>query len=214
MSGVDLLLEGNMGTTGNDSTRLDGRTGQLRAGLRIDTPLDRLRERNDYRVAQINYQRARRDYALFEDRVSQSLRNTLRISELSRMNFELRRAALQVALAQVDLARLRLEEPPRPGQVAQIGATTARDLVSALSDLLDAENEFLGLWVGHHVLRMVLDYELGTMAVDSDGRWIEPGPFTADAIKKRLGPGLANTRAAASERIASNRGRQPSISVQ
>ncbi|MHA3775463.1 TolC family protein [Verrucomicrobiota bacterium sgz303538] len=213
MSGLDLVLDGDMGTTQNNSTRLDGRTGQLRGGLRIDTPLDRLKERNDYRVAQISYQRARREYMLFEDRISQSLRNTLRISQLSRMNFELRRAALQVALAQVDLARLRLEEPPRPGQAAQIGATTARDLVSALSDLLDAENEFLGLWVGHHVLRMVLDFELGTMALDPDGNWVEPGPLTAEAIKHRVSPHLASAAPHSTRVAAVQSSSQPSNSV-
>lgn len=200
MSGMDLMLEGDMGTSQNSSTRLDGRTGQLRGGVRIDTPLDRLVERNEYRETQIAYQRARRDYMLFEDRVLQSLRNTLRISELSRMNFELRRAALQVAFSQVDLARLRLEEPPRPGQVAQIGATTARDLVSALSDLLEAENEFLGLLVGHHVLRMVLDFELGTMALDTEGNWVEPGPFTERTLKQRLtAAGQPDSRVAAAQ---------------
>jgi hypothetical protein len=214
MSGLDLVLDGDMGTTNNTASRFDGRNGALRAGLRIDAPLDRLQERNDYRAAQISYQRARRDYMLFEDRVRQSLRNTLRISELSRMNFELRRAALQVALAQVDLARLRLEEPPRPGQAAQIGATTARDLVSALSDLLDAENEFLGLWVGHHVLRMVLDFELGTMALDGDGTWVEPGPFTANALEKRLGTRLATKTSQTSAGPIAASSSSPNKSVQ
>jgi hypothetical protein len=86
--------------------------------------------------------------------------------------------------------------------------------VSALSDLLDAENEFLGLWVGHHVLRMVLDFELGTMALDPAGGWIEPGPFTADAIKKRLGAGLATTEGATHERVASNRDTPKTTSIQ
>ncbi|RYD80826.1 MAG: hypothetical protein EOP84_11685 [Verrucomicrobiaceae bacterium] len=211
MSGVDLVLDGDLGTTQNSSTRLDGRTGQLRAGLRIDTPLDRLQERNEYRETQISYQRARRDYMLFEDRVSQSLRNTLRISELSRMNFELRRAALQVALSQVDLARLRLEEPPRPGQAAQIGATTARDLVSALSDLLEAENEFLGLWVGHHVLRMVLDFELGTMTLDAEGNWVEPSSFTADSLKQRVGSRVASAKPAAANVAATGTASSKSV---
>ena len=112
---------------------------------------------------------------LFEDRMSQSLRNTLRIVKLSQFNFEIRRSAVQVAISQVDLARLRLEEPPRPGAVAQFGATTARDLVSALNDLLDSQNDFLSLQVGYDVLRMVLDFELGTMRTDRDGLWIDPG---------------------------------------
>ncbi len=187
-SGIDIKLEGSMGTTGlrdHDPVRFDARNGLLRMGLHFDTPLDRLAERNDYREALIAYQQARRDYMLFEDRINQSLRNTLRIVQLSQFNFELRRSAVQVAIAQVDLARLRLAEPPRPGAVAQFGATTARDLVSALSDLLDSQNDFLSLQVGYDVLRLVLDFELGTMKVDADGLWIDPGPMTRAALAAR-----------------------------
>jgi hypothetical protein len=86
----------------------------------------------------------------------------------------------------VDLARLRLDEPPRPGVQAQFGATTARDLVSALSDLLSAQNDFLAVWVGYEVLRMLLDFELGTMQLTDDGRWIDPGTLTTESIRKRL----------------------------
>ncbi|MEQ1860480.1 MAG: TolC family protein, partial [Chthoniobacteraceae bacterium] len=186
MSGLDLRLSGDVGSAGRFGSDFDSRGGRLQAALELDTPLDRLRERNDYREAQLGYQRARRDYMLFEDNVSQSLRNTLRIMDLAQLNFELRRSAVKSALAQVDLARLRLEEPPRPGQAAQIGATAARDLVSALSDLLSAQNEFLSLWAGNEVLRMVLDYELGLMQIDQSGHWVEPGPFTHDQVSRRL----------------------------
>jgi len=177
-STLDIFADGNMGTLRNNASRFDGRTGLLRMGLRFDTPLNRLAERNDYREAIVSYQRARREYMLFEDRISQSLRNTLRIVKLSQFNFELRRSAVQIAISQVDLARLRLEEPPRPGAQAQFGATTARDLVSALNDLLDSQNDFLSLQVGYDVLRMVLDFELGTMRIDKDGLWIDPGAIT------------------------------------
>lgn len=205
MSGLDLGLDGKLGTTKPSGTHFDARAGRLQASLHIDTPLDRLRERNDYRVALLDYQKARRSYMEFEDRVTQSLRNTLRLMRLGQLNFELRRAAVQSALAQVDLARLRLEEPPRPGQSAQIGATAARDLVSALSDLLNAQNGFLSLWVGNEVLRMELDYELGLMEIDQKGHWVKPGPFTNDVVDQRLtrrtqptpsGPLAVNTAAA------------------
>ena len=153
--------------------------------MRFDTPLNRLAERNDYREAQINYQRARRDYMLFEDRISQSLRNTLRIVEISQLNFELRRSAIQIAISKVDLAKLRLQEPPRPGVQATIGATTARDLVDALNDLLDSQNDFLSLRVGFDVLRMLLDFEVGTMQTDEDGLWIDPGVITRSSLTAR-----------------------------
>ncbi len=184
-SGLTFSAEGGVGTLKEGAAHFDARSSVAKVGLRFDTPLNRLAERNLYRESQIDYQRARRDYMLFEDRISQSLRNTLRIADLSRLNFELRRAAVQVAISQVDLARLRLEEPPRPGVVAQIGATTARDLVSALNDLLAAQNDFLSMRTGYEVLRLVLDFEVGTMQTDPEGMWMDPGPITADRLKHR-----------------------------
>jgi hypothetical protein len=115
----------------------------------------------------------------YEDGTYRSLRNTARIARLSQLNFELTRSAVHGAIAQVDLARLRLNQPPQPGKNAQFGATTARDLVNALNDLLEARNAFLQVWVGYEALRMRLDFELGTMNLDDQGLWIDPGPIAA-----------------------------------
>ena len=122
----------------------------------------------------IRFDRARRKYIAYEDAVALQLRDTLRTLRLEQLNFELRRAAVRVAIDQVDLARLRLNQPPQPGKGGQFGATTARDLVSALRDLLDAQNEFLEAWVGYEVLRMILDFQLGTMRVDDQNLWLDP----------------------------------------
>jgi hypothetical protein len=137
--------------------------------------MTRLLERNAYREALIRFDRIRRAYMEYEDGVKLQLRDTLRSIRLEQLNFELKRAAVRVAIAQVDLARLRLNQPPQPGKAGQFGATTARDLVSALSDLLDAQNEFLDGWVEYEILRMILDYQLGTMRVDDGNLWMDPG---------------------------------------
>lgn len=172
---LDLVISGEAGRVGPNGSGLDIENGELRFGLQFDSPVTRLAERNRYRETLINYQRARRDYMLFEDRVAQSIRNTLRIVELSQLNFEVRRAAVQGAIAQVDLARLRVSPPPKPGRAATFSPTTARDLVSALSDLLDAQNDFLNVWVNYEVLRILVDFELGTMRLNEDGLWSDSG---------------------------------------
>ena len=113
---------------------------------------------------------------LFEDSISQSLRNTVRIIKLSQINLEVRRAAVQVAIAQVDIARLRLNPPVKPNQTSRASSpTAARDLVDALGDLLDAQNDLLNVWVSYEVLRVLLDFEMGTMQLSADGDWVDPG---------------------------------------
>ncbi len=171
---LDLSFSGDLGTLGDNPVKFRAPHGQLRVGLAWDTPLTRLLERNDYRAALIAYQRARRDYMAFEDRISQNLRELLRSLELGQWNFEVRRASVLVAITRVDVAQLNLERPPKAGGL-QLGANAARDLVEALSDLLTQQNAFLSLWTGYEADRMSLDFELGTMQLDARGVWIDPG---------------------------------------
>ena len=58
-----------------------------------------------------------------------------------------------------------------------LGATTARDLVTALTDLLNVQNDFLSVWISQESLRRSLDFDLGTMQLDSSGVWLDPGPI-------------------------------------
>lgn len=185
-SGLNVRISGDLGTRGDNPAEFTTDNGRLKLGLEFDSPITRLDERNRYRAAQIEFQRARRGYMEFEDEVCQSVRNTLRIIDLSQINFEIRRAAVLVAISQVTLARLRLFEPPRVvvgnAPANPVSPTTARDLVSALNDLLDSQNDLLNAWVSYEVLRMLLDFELGTMQLNQEGLWIDPG-----AIEVRSG---------------------------
>jgi hypothetical protein len=174
-SSLDLVVAGDLDAEDDKPLRFRRNRGTFRGGVRLDTPMTQLLERNAYREALIRFDRIRRAYMEYEDGVKLQLRDTLRSIRLEQLNFELKRAAVRVAIAQVDLARLRLNQPPQPGKVGQFGATTARDLVSALSDLLDAQNEFLDGWVEYEILRMILDYQLGTMRVDDGNLWMDPG---------------------------------------
>jgi Outer membrane efflux protein len=184
-SDVDLVFSGDIQNKTDNPFRLRGTTGQLSVGLQLDGPLTRLAERNSYRQSLIDYQSARRAYYQFRDRTQRELRATLRQMDLDQLNFELRRAAVHVAITQVDLTRLRLSEPARPvapsppgtpvapGGQSQFGPTTANDLVNALIGLLNVENDFLSVWVDNEVQRMNLDFQLGVMELDPSGLRIE-----------------------------------------
>lgn len=186
-SDLDLVFAGDIGNVGDDPFDLRATNGRLRVGLQFDAPLTRLAERNVYRQSLIEYQQARRNYYQFRDRVQRDVRATLRQLRLDDLNFELRRAAVHVAITQVDLARLRLSEPARPvqsstpgqatqpGGESQFGDTVARDLVNALIDLLNVQNDFLSVWVDHEVQRLALDFDLGIMELDGRGIRIDHG---------------------------------------
>ncbi|MEX0820182.1 MAG: hypothetical protein WD070_11345, partial [Pirellulaceae bacterium] len=163
---LDLEVNGTLSSDNAD---------ELRMALRFDAPITRLTERNTYRQALIEYQQAKRSYYAFVDGVTQSLRNTLRTIDLNRVNFEERRVAVLSAIDQVvlndQIQKLREER----GQEA--GVTAARDVVSALGDLQSAQTDFLNVWVNYEVQRLSLDLDLGTMNLDVEGNWIDPGPI-------------------------------------
>ncbi len=188
-SRLDVTFSGDMGTVGNNPAKFRATTGRLRVGLELDAPLTRLAERNAYREALVGYQQARRSYYTFVDRVHQSLRTTLRTIRVAQLDFELRRAAVQVAITQVDRTQenLREQRHPRPGQEPQpLGPTAARDLVESLGRLLTAQNDFLNAWVDYEVRRMNLDLDMGTMRLDAEGNWIDPGPIDRESLRGLL----------------------------
>ena len=176
---LDVFFSGDIGNANpNQPFSLNSDTGRLRVGVQFDAPITRLAERNAYRQALINYQQARRSYYAFEDSVARNLRGTLRTALTNQLNFEYQRQAVLIAAQQID----RNEDIRVNDELSSQGAraTAARDAVSALSDLLNAQNQFLGFWVNYEVLRRGLDWDLGTFQLDSEGLWIDPGTIGED----------------------------------
>ena len=169
---LDVVLSGTLGSDSMGAGQFESDESRVRVGLELDTPLSKVRERNRYKAALLRYQQSRRAYLAFEDSIIRAFREHQRLSKLFQLNFELSRAAVRGAIAQVDLARMRLDEPPQPGRNAQFGATTARDLVNALNDLLDASNSFVEVWMGYEAMRMRYAYDLGTMKLSDKGVWV------------------------------------------
>jgi hypothetical protein len=48
-------------------------------------------------------------------------------------------------------------------------------LLDAITNLQNAQDQYMQVWVRYEVLRRGLDYDLGTMVLDDTGRWIDPG---------------------------------------
>ncbi|MCA9067524.1 MAG: TolC family protein, partial [Planctomycetaceae bacterium] len=181
-SDVTLRLDGDVSTLGGDNPlKFRGETGTVRASLQFDPPFTRLTERNNFRQQLIEYQQARRQLIQYEDRVYYSLRQILRNLELNKVNLEIQRRAVSLAISRVEETRLRLNQPVAPappgatggGGGNQFGATPGLDLLNALSDLRNTQNNFLSVYLNYYASRMVLMRELGIMQIDCEGMWID-----------------------------------------
>ena len=169
---LDLSLNGTTGTVDRRGVHFGRNNSEIRVGLNWTSPLNRYNQMMNYRENQIAYQNAKRNYYLYVDSVHADLRNIVRNLQMSRINFEINRNAVLIGTVRVDVMQLRMEQPVRGGR---IDSNAARDLISALTGLLGSQNDLLDTWVDYQTQRMLLDFGMGTMALDERGRWIDPG---------------------------------------
>ncbi|MEQ1827665.1 MAG: hypothetical protein ABL921_17025, partial [Pirellula sp.] len=178
-STLDVVFSGDIQNADDNPFSLRRKTGRLRAGLQWDSPLTRMQERNQYRQVLIEYQQAKRNYYRYEDAVWQTLRSELRNIRYNQYNFELQRFGVRIAAQQITINE-DLRQIQESLSLAS-GPTAARDSISALNDLLTAQNQFLGVWVFYEAQRRNLDQDLGTIRVDADNIWCDPGDITSGA---------------------------------
>ncbi len=177
-SDLTLRLNGDIATLGGKNpVKFRDEAGSLRVGIEFDGPFTRLVERNNFRQQLIQYQQDRRQLIQFEDGVTQTLRQGLRDIEQLRVNLEIQRRAVSIAIRRVDQTREALNRPVPPtvpGQQQQaLGPTAAQNLLFALSDLRNTQNNLMSVWLNYLAGRMRLYRELGIMQLDDGGNWID-----------------------------------------
>jgi hypothetical protein len=184
LSNLDVTFSGDLRTVGDNPVKFRAPNGDLQVGVQFDAPFTRLLERNDYRQVLISYQQDRRQLIGYQDGVYRSLRATLRNLDQLRTNLEIQRRAVIIAVRRVDQTREVLNEPPppaQPGQAAQqLGPTAALDLLRALQDLRDTQDNFMSVWLNYYAARMTLVRDLGIMQLDQRGLWIDQPIVAAD----------------------------------
>nr|WP_095740383.1 TolC family protein [Rhodopirellula sp. SM50] len=175
-SDLSITGGGDVRTAKNNPVDFRAATSTLRLGIEFDAPLARLLERNGYRESLIEFQRNRRNLIQSEDSLQKGLRALLRTLRQRKLQLEIQRRAVTIALRRVDQTQLSLLTPPpqgQPGVRPQINPTTAINLLGAQGSLQTSQNSFLAAWLDYYAARLRLFRELGVMQLDSSGRWIE-----------------------------------------
>jgi hypothetical protein len=174
---LDVRLSGDIQTTGDNPVKFQAPTGTLNASLEWDSPLTRVIERNNYRQQLIQYARDRRGIVSFDDGLVGSLRSQLRELDQLYENLEIQRQAVVIAIRRVEFTQAQLSAPfsvPVPGAPPpSFGPTAVQNLLTALSDLSGAQNNFMSVWLRYYSNRIQLVRTLGIMELDEQGRWID-----------------------------------------
>ena len=160
---VDALLgyQVNGDAVDTDRLKIDARRRNLSAGLDVDLNLNQKPNRNALRAAQIAEQRARRELELAEENVRNQIRAAWRELEVARKQDAIAVQVLKIAEDRVNLETNLLQE----------GQGTARDLVEAQQDLIDARNGVISTRVAHTLARLQLWRDMGVLFIKKDGTW-------------------------------------------
>lgn len=176
-SRLDVVASGDISTASNNPVSFRAPTANLRMGVQFDAPFVRLLERNNYRQSIIDYQRDRREFIQYLDGVHRGLRTLLRDLEQLRVNLEIQRRAVAISIRRVDLTQEDLNRPTAPAapgqQASQLGPTAALNLLTALSDLRNTQDNFMSVWLNYYAGRIRLMRDLGIMTLDERGRWVD-----------------------------------------
>ena len=160
---LNLFADASLSSEGpTDYTKFDPDTIRAGAGIELDLPIDRLRERNNYRATLISFDAEIRNLTLALDTLKDSIERGLRTLELRRQTYQIQQGALEVANNRVTGATLGI----------QAGRVEMRELVEAQDAQIAAQNAVTSALVNYQdaYLRLMLD--IGVLETESERFWL------------------------------------------
>jgi outer membrane protein TolC len=145
--------------------------------LNTDLPLVRTSERNAYRAALINYQRSRRILQRAEDQVMFDVRGELRQLRQQYDLYLIQQRQLELSYQVVENALDTFQAPPAAGAAAGDPATRAatltQQLITAQTNLFNAQTQMTTIWITYLNTRLQLYRDMELMPLDERGSWID-----------------------------------------
>jgi outer membrane protein TolC len=161
----------------DDYLNFDVNRVRYTAGVGLELPIDRFRERNTYRTTLINFEAQLRSLVATLDGYKDRIDRGFRTLEQQRQNYLNRQAALSVALRRVDMNQTLL----------QAGRVQIRELREAQDALIAAQNQLTDSIVNYLVARMQLLLDIGVLAADADRFWLRD-PLDGELAQMRDRP--------------------------
>jgi outer membrane protein TolC len=171
-AGLTLGGSGRVSDTDDDGTfRFD--RGQYAALLSLDLPVERTRERNEYRNSLLGLEQSTRSVQSLEDQIKLSIRSELRTLLESRESLKIQAQSVVVAEKRVRANTIFLEA----------GRTEIRYLLESQDSLLAAQNSLTRAVVDYRIAELELQRDLGLLKVNEQGLWREFSPEVISNVK-------------------------------
>ena len=148
---------------GEDHGRLHPREYSVNPLLTIDLPIERRKERNNYRNALIAVESAVREYQSQEDTLKQTIRSDMRSLSQTKDNLKIQYMAMNLAERRVRNQEILL----------QAGRADMTVMLEAQDSLVSAKNSLYSAMINYKNQELALQRDLGLLEVSSDGSWKE-----------------------------------------
>jgi hypothetical protein len=163
--------------------------------LNAELPLVRLSERNNYRAALINFQRARRILQRAEDQVMFDTRSEIRLLRQQEEQYRIQQRQVELAYMTAENSLDTFRQPPAVtpagAQAADTGTRAAAlttQLINAQSSLYQAQFQMTTIWITYLNTRLQLYRDMELMPLDFRGVWIDD-VATCECPDSRRQPG-------------------------
>ena len=165
---LNIIGSGSLNSDGGptDYTNFDFKNVRTSIGLQLNLPLDRLRERNDYRATLINFESATRTLGQNFDELRNLLDRRIRELEQFRQSYEIQQNAVALAKNRVEGNQLRLKA----------GTVIFRRLSESQDALISAQNAETRALVDYLGARLNLLIDLGVLQSDQKRYWLKENP--------------------------------------
>ena len=161
---LNIFADASIGSEGpTDYTKFDWNKYRADAGIQLNLPLDRLKERNGYRATLISFERQIRSLGQTLDDTRNAINQDLRTMDQARQNYEIQKSSSELASRRVESATLLL----------QAGRAQIRDLLEAQSAQIVARNAVTQALVDYHLGRLALMIDVGLLETDVDKFWVK-----------------------------------------
>lgn len=165
---LNIVGSSSINNTGGptDYADFDFKDVRTSVGLQLNLPLDRLRERNDYRATLINFESATRTLGQNFDELRNLLDRRIRELEQFRQSYEIQQNAVLLAKNRVEGNQLRLKA----------GTVIFRRLSESQDALISAQNAETRALVDYLSARLNLLIDLGVLKTDQKRYWLKENP--------------------------------------
>ncbi len=159
---LDLNIDAQVDSKPGDRFQeLDFQRTKAGVGIDLELPLDRKSERNEYRSALIQYERAKRNLELGIDDIKLEVRDAWRSLDQARQTYDIRQIGV----------RINEDRVAEQSLLSELGRGNALNLVDAQNDLTSARNELTNALVAHTIARLEFWRDMGILFIKENGQW-------------------------------------------